>query len=210
MESFGPGALQPFRLLVPPGGRVGNLYAYSSADPAVLRETAGAAALPETIAVLDPSRIETKPMPGEWREGQRLGFDIRLRPVLRLKHALGAFGVGAECDVFLAKALRDHADTPEGMAQGGESREDVYTSWLAERFGEAAEPETSRLVRFQRSRAVRRGRVIEGPDAVIQGDLMIRDPAVFATLLMRGAGRHRAYGYGMLLLRPAGRPAPSC
>jgi len=30
----------------------------------------------------------------------------------------------------------------------------------------------------------------------------VRDPTGFAALLARGVGRHRAFGFGMLLLRP--------
>jgi CRISPR system Cascade subunit CasE len=31
----------------------------------------------------------------------------------------------------------------------------------------------------------------------------VADPAAFAQLLARGVGRHRAFGLGMLLLRPS-------
>ena len=41
----------------------------------------------------------------------------------------------------------------------------------------------------------------------MSGALTITDGEKFAQLLARGIGRHRAYGYGMLLLRPPGKPA---
>ncbi|WP_083761830.1 type I-E CRISPR-associated protein Cas6/Cse3/CasE [Alkalilimnicola ehrlichii MLHE-1] len=41
------------------------------------------------------------------------------------------------------------------------------------------------------------------PDALVTGRLTVRDPDTFATLVARGVGRHRAFGFGMLLLRPA-------
>ena len=41
----------------------------------------------------------------------------------------------------------------------------------------------------------------------MRGNLIVSDPAAFAQLLTRGIGRHRAYGFGMLLLRPPGKPA---
>ena len=37
----------------------------------------------------------------------------------------------------------------------------------------------------------------------MQGTLEVIDPTMFAGLVANGVGRHRAYGYGMLLLRPA-------
>ena len=46
-------------------------------------------------------------------------------------------------------------------------------------------------------------------DAVLRGVLSITNPRAFAELLARGIGRHRSYGYGMLLLRPPGRPVGS-
>ena len=63
----------------------------------------------------------------------------------------------------------------------------------------------TKLVSFQRTRAVRKrhARYSEGPDAVMRGILTITDSDAFSELLAHGIGRHRAYGYGMLLLRPA-------
>lgn len=63
------------------------------------------------------------------------------------------------------------------------------------------------MVAFQPTRAVRKmhKRYSEGPDAVLRGELVITDAAKFTELLASGIGRHKAYGYGMLLLRPASR-----
>ena len=227
-ETFGPGALRPFRLLVPPGRGRGSLYAYSARDAATLRETAGAAAGPEHLGVLRLHDLASKPMPEDWRVGQRLGFDLRARPIRRLRGPVsgpdGTICAGSEIDAFLLEALRGHSTEaprrgePGGMEKAGRSREAVYLDWLAERLAPAAEldREASRLVRFRRVRAARLDRssenpcerAAEGPDATIHGVLAVADPAAFAALLARGVGRHRAYGYGMLLLRPPGRAAP--
>ena len=43
---------------------------------------------------------------------------------------------------------------------------------------------------------------------MVHGALTVTDPDAFAALLARGVGRHRAYGYGMILLRPPNRPVP--
>lgn len=70
------------------------------------------------------------------------------------------------------------------------------------------------MIAFQRTRVLRRpvqpgaGRAhveSEGPDATLRGCLRIEDGAGFAALLGRGVGRHRAFGFGMLLLTPPGR-----
>lgn len=102
------------------------------------------------------------------------------------------------------------------------SRGDIYAEWLAQRFGKAASlhgapPE---LVRFRRSRVLRSvdrrtggdgyagrgcgGIGVEGPEALLSGVLSVVDGPAFADLLARGVGRHRAFGFGMLLLRPVG------
>lgn len=227
-ETFGPGALRPFRLLVPRGRREASLYAYSTRDAASLREIAQVAAGPEHLGVLRLDELAAKPMPEGWRAGQRLGFDLRVRPVRRPRGPVsgpdGTICAGSEVDAFLLEALRDHSTEaprrgePGGMEKAGRSREAVYLDWLAERFAPAAALDrgASRLARFRRVRAARpdrrsetpRDRAAEGPDATIHGVLAVTDPAEFAALLARGVGRHRAYGYGMLLLRPPGRPAP--
>jgi CRISPR system Cascade subunit CasE len=152
-------------------------------------------------------RLRSLPRPSSaWIAGQRLGFDLRLRPVIRLASTLSgqdehgapvSFRKGAEVDAFLARVLRREAT----------SRETVYLDWLAERLAPVASLDraASRLASFQRSVIRRDGRRLEGPDAVIHGTLTVEDPAGFAALLARGVGRHRAYGYGMVLLRPPQR-----
>ena len=35
----------------------------------------------------------------------------------------------------------------------------------------------------------------------MHGNLTVRDPEAFANLVANGAGRHKAYGYGMLIIR---------
>ena len=215
-EVFGPGALRPFRLLVPPRRAGGSLYGYSTLDAETLREAAHTHAAPEHLCVMPPDHLESKPMPGHWRTGQRLGFDLRARPVRRLAGTVELpsgerMAKGAEVDAFLLEALRRYPGDSRGMENAKRTREAVYLDWLAERTSAAAtlDPSTCRLVRFRRIRVARgRSGGPEGPDATIHGTLTVTDPTAFAALLARGVGRHRAYGYGMLLLRPPNRPAP--
>lgn len=206
-ETFGPAALQPFRLMVAPRAQSGTLYAYADSDAETMRGHAMTSLTPAHAAVIELDRLRSLPRPANaWTAGQRLGFDLRLRPVVRLASGLtgqDANGAtvslrkGAEVDAFLAAVLRDRPTT----------REAAYLDWLAARLAPAAvlDPAASHLVSFQRTRVQRSGRRIEGPDAVVHGTLTIVDPTAFAGLLARGVGRHRSYGYGMLLLRPPQR-----
>ena len=159
---------------------------------------------------LFPESPVARPMPTDWHEGTRYGFEVQIRPVRRasagVRPARGATGPekrAGERDAFLSAI--DAAG--EGIVPG---REEVYRDWLTERLGEAAELERASLVRFRRT-TVRRSahakggtRAVEGPEALMRGRLRVRDPAAFDRLLRRGVGRHVAFGYGMLLLRPNG------
>ena len=203
-ECFGKElAPKPFRMMTPRGGRHGCLYGYGAADADALRDAAAMFACPLQAGIIPAGRIESKPMPSEWQIGKKLGFEIRVRPTRRLTRPIGDSGKChvAERDAFLMQALDESRET--------RSREAVYSDWLAERLescgGAELEPCSTKLVSFQRSRAVRRQhtRHSEGPDALMRGNLVVTDGDAFAKLLAGGVGRHRAYGYGMLLLRPA-------
>lgn len=196
---FGKGVLQPFRLFTPSVG-TWSLYAYAAQPLDELLSLAAAVAPPEMLAVLPLEKLRAKPMPAVFRAALRLGFDLRARPVRRGER---------EQDAFLWEALTGHAGDRAGMADAGRSREAVYRDWLADRLGNAAGLETCRLVAFQRQRVWRGGSSVEGPDATLQGTLTVQDGDGFLRLLTRGVGRHCAYGYGMLMLRPPDRPAPS-
>ena len=213
-EAFGPGALRPFRLLMPPRCTEGNLYSYSRQDHERLRIALRQFALPDHLAVLQEQRLAGKAMPTAWSIGQRVGFDVRVRPVRRLRADLvtarGRFRRGSELDAFLSEALNCHPDDRDGMAGSKRSREAVYTDWLAERLAPGAEVDrrATRLARFQRTQVARGDRTHEGPDATMHGTLTVTHPDAFGTLLAHGVGRHRAFGYGMLLLRPPQRATP--
>ena len=210
---FGKAALQPFRLFSSERRDAAALYAYADADADQLLAVASSVATPDCLRVLDPATLRSKPMPNGFDAGRRIGFDLRVRPVRRLRRELPdaksgkVLSKGAEVDAFRIEALHRFPDgwrCPErGATTAGVTRERVYCDWLAERLGEAASLEDCRLAAFQRARTIRGDGVgPEGPDATLQGVLVVRKSDAFAALLRRGVGRHRAYGYGMLLLRP--------
>ena len=201
-ECFGDLAPRPFRLMAPRGVTRGVLYGYARADAETLKEEAQAIADPLQFSLIRTDRLDTKPMPAEWRTGKRLGFEARVRPVRRRARSVD-YASGGEFDAYQLEAIQH----PKGGMD--RDRESVYTDWLNEQFrrigGANLIAEETRMVSFRRSRAFRRpnSRYTEGPDAVMRGVLTVTDSDGFKNLLTRGVGRHRAYGYGMLLLRPA-------
>lgn len=223
VAAFGAARPQPFRWIEPEGRsgrtRTPQLLAYG-ADREALRE---AAELPraepqhekqrrEAALVLRlPDTLETKPMPQIWRAGARYGFEVRLRPVRRFgktKRFPLEYGTAAEHDVYgVAMAAAKRAD---GDGETLDPR-DVYAAWARERLEERGVAvdrlEVLRLGRTSVVRAAdgaRRARPFDGPDVTVGGILHVADPAAFAELIARGLGRHRAFGFGMVLLKPAG------
>lgn len=210
-ESFGPAVLQPFRLMVPPKARQGALYAYSAHGAETLLQTVCAILDPAAARVIDLAQLSSQPRPETaWHVGQRLGFDLRIRPVVRLASPLSmgreTFRKGAEVDAYLAHVARqpDHAAGHGVQDQPCDCRDTVYLNWLRKRLDGRAELDLTltRIIRHERRLIVRNGQRADGPDTTVHGTLTVTDPATFATCLARGVGRHAAYGYGMLLLRP--------
>jgi CRISPR system Cascade subunit CasE len=93
-------------------------------------------------------------------------------------------------------------------------RSEVYAQWLREllvRQGGAelvdAIVTRYRLLGVTRKTkkdglgGARQSRIVSGPDVVLTGQLRVTDPQSFAQILSRGVGRHRAFGFGLLLLR---------
>ena len=200
VESFGDIAPKPFRIITPSGRgrRIGTFYGYARHDASSLRDAAALYCDPQQAKILPASRIDSKPMPDEWQPGQRLGFEVLLRPTIR--RARGSDRAGRECDAFQAEAEKH----PKGMMP--RSREDVYVDWLKVRLESegAARLESATLATFQRTRTIRKlhSTPSEGPHALLRGTFNVSDPTEFGRLLASGIGRHKAYGYGMLLLRP--------
>ena len=205
-ECFGELAPKPFRLITPrrpedkpEAPSTGILYGYGMADAEATTETADIHADPRQCKAMPLGRLESKPVASNWKTGKRLGFEVRIHPTRRVRRTIGNNGKThiAEYDAFMMQALDSRKET--------RNREDVYRDWLSERLQRngGAGLESAKLKSFQRVRAFRKrhARHIEGPDALMQGTLVIGDPAAFMELLKHGVGRHRAYGYGMLLLK---------
>ncbi|MGE4554305.1 MAG: type I-E CRISPR-associated protein Cas6/Cse3/CasE [Desulfovibrionaceae bacterium] len=196
--AFGKAAPQPFavfgnarnpRLKVlgyAERGREALLPGLALAEPVL------AATFPE--AVLDERALPDRfPAEGEF------GFRVECCPVTRCTMPDGK---QREKDAFLAAC--------DARPEGGVERADVYVAWLAAELarGGGAELLDGAMQGFQLFTPVRRGdaKGAKGmgrrPRAALTGRLRVREPGAFGALLARGIGRHRAFGLGMLLLRP--------
>lgn len=210
--AFAAHAPKPFRLFERRSGA--DLFGYTAADGPALADHARTFADPEIVNALHLDSLASKVMPASWARGRRLGFEVRVRPVVRRDRPEDRTKA-REQDAFQAAfegPLDVHGSPPPLR------RYQVYGAWLGDRIGRAGGARlidgSVRLVSFQRLRVARRGRETsagrrplassEGPDAVLAGVLEVTESEAFAALLKRGIGRHRAFGFGMMLLRPAG------
>jgi CRISPR system Cascade subunit CasE len=196
---FGELAPKPFRILDSSKPCL-TLLAYSESSSADLAEHAAVFATPGARQVLDPRTLAHVRMPERWREGVRLGFELLTCPITRQGQS--------EKDVFLRRLERQPPGTPPP------ERSAVYREWLAAQLEGAAALENFHLEGFRLTRVLRRTQLtaqvrtrsaqfITRPRALCRGMLTVRDGDRFQELLKRGIGRHRAFGYGMLLLHPS-------
>lgn len=210
---FGELAPKPFHVRSRRRGL--EVLGYGSADADELRRRAEEFAEPAFAGTW--SDLQSKEMKLALAPGRRFGFEVRVCPVVRLASdrelplrarkegettGLHRFRAGSEVDVY----LRDLGE--EGL-EAGATRRESYERWLREQMAPAVDIVNLDLLRFQLSQLFRRtqgrdrkGRRLKRPDATFTGDLEVREPSAFASLLAQGVGRHRAFGFGMLLLRP--------
>ncbi len=217
---FGTDAPQPFAL--PPDcegfGRGDpaplSVLAYSRHPIEALREKAQALALPSLYQAIHWDGAGGKPMPALFPQGLTLGFEVRACPVVRIGRGNGHLAPGSEVDAVVAA----HLAAEKGRRPVPESREAVYRAWLTDRLAEqgATVPRDVQVVAMRLTRLFRRGahpRPEDGgarpkarpqrPDVRFRGRLEVADAQAFGQWLARGVGRHRAFGFGMVLLRPA-------
>ncbi len=194
--AFGHLAPTPFRIFLRRDGTV-QVLGYSGADAEKLRERLEAFADPVVFEICPPDRIASRPMP-RFSKGRCLGFEVLCCPVARRTED----GKTIEKDVFLARCDRHGGETPLRRAV-------VYAEWLREKLDGAAELVEMTVMGFKLQRLLRKTqggsrqkRWLQRPEALFSGTLLVSDGEAFARLLRRGIGRHRAFGYGMLLLKP--------
>ena len=202
-ELFGDLAPKPFSLRsLERTGIPLELLGYATAPAEQLRGRADAYAEPELHAGLDWSTFASKQMPETLPTG-RVGFELRACPVVRKSTSSEKHRAGAEVDAFVDACWRETGDVSV-------SREEVYREWLGRQLeNSGASLLRAELAAFRLNRVTRRTHETKRssdtrrrPDALFRGTLEVKDGSTFLDAVHRGIGRHRAFGFGMLLLRP--------
>ncbi|MBD3277150.1 MAG: type I-E CRISPR-associated protein Cas6/Cse3/CasE [Candidatus Aegiribacteria sp.] len=203
-ELFGENAPSPFSVRAN-RGRMLRVLGYSSQNSVALAKQAKLYTEPSVYSTCNWENFVDKSMPDDWSRGQKLGFELRVCPVVRMGFRSDKHKKGAEVDAFLKRCWE--IDDPEHPVKRGE----VYRDWLAAHL----EHQTgARLVNCQlrsfllqkllrrRHGSDRKTKLIKRPDATLRGVIEVENEEAFPRLLRNGIGRHRTFGYGMLLLRP--------
>ena len=166
-----------------------TLLAYTGLDTPQLQEVARTNQDLALAGVMSPYSFRTKELPDTWRQGSAVGFQVRLIPTYRTNDS------GAELDVHR-----------RGDAQP--TRQGTYCRWAAEllkkKAGADPAEHTLHVTKLNRRTVQRqRGQMATLlPDVTVQGSCILEDTEAWENALRFGIGRHKAYGYGMLLLRP--------
>lgn len=208
--ALGELAPKPFALLERPGSL--QLIGYTRRNPEELERVLSQAELsdPGAAAALGldtPGNTLIRPLPVNWRAGDRLSFEVRVAPVVRSRQQPG----GGYPEI-------DAAFHPDFCVAAGGDREAAHRAWLARELarGGAAALLASRVLSFRLAPIARRHAQVDSrrpgrptqsgllPDLCVRGQLELGDPVAFDALLARGLGRHRSFGFGCLLLAPAG------
>jgi CRISPR system Cascade subunit CasE len=199
-ETFGEGAPKPFHFA---NNFDWPLLAYSPHEAPALQELASRqrqevptwALASEALGF---ASMAVRPLPEDWTEGTSYRFSVRTRPVCRVARHQER-GLPRECDVFL-RAVVSKPDGTEWL-----DKQDVYSAWFKEQIPEtAATLKSVKISQISRTQVYRKGSPsLAGPDVTFSGILQVGDPAVFRDCLRRGVGRHRAFGFGMILLGSA-------
>lgn len=194
-----PFAVQPFR-----NGRI-QVLAYGDANADALRDHAERFADPSLFQAIHWSNLASKPMPSRWSTGEQYTFELRFCPVVRVARADAPIKKkGAEVDAYLARCWQEGAGSRL-------DREQVYRDWLVNWMSrrDAAQIQRLQVLSYQSVKLLRRtqgtsrkARHPQRPSVLMQGRLQVQDEAAFLQVLRQGVGRHRAFGFGMLLLKP--------
>jgi CRISPR system Cascade subunit CasE len=193
-----------------------GLLAYTTLPPEIVAQRV-ALAEPEIVATLGLATsaenlgYSIRRFPTSWAVGTRLGFEVRTRPIVRRA------STRKETDAFLI-ATSQAGDEPVDRAA-------TYLTWLQNQLAPTDQnaPQSwhgavaivhAEVRQFQVLEVLRRTQStpdsdarknlpVSGPAVTFLGTLEVLDTDAFAELIQRGIGRHRSFGFGMLLLRPA-------
>lgn len=201
-------SLKPFAYLEHfAGNNRPHLVGYSDRSGSDFEQAAAGFGEPQAMAALGAQDLAAKVMP-KFSKGQKVGFDLITSPVVRSwERKEGVRTRRTEHDAFIHAVKQVDRSVPL-------DREEIYCDWLGGRLAEiGADVVASGVTQRRQAQVARRDRsdkdgptrlvALRSPEVRFQGTVEVLDPDAFAIGLAKGIGRHKAFGRGMLVLRPA-------
>ena len=145
--------------------------------------------------------IKTKPYAPQLEDRQRYGFALRVNPTFSLSQPGRTRSL--RVDVLM------HAKKQNGGTLEAEKRELTVIEWLAnklERSGACLEKELCQVLEYGQIHLPRKNPKHPATISVIdvEGVLSVTEPDALQKALFAGIGSGKAFGLGLLLLRPLG------
>lgn len=191
---------RPWRVQSFDGSGETMVLGYTIADQDRLRELAEMA-MPELVRAVPAESIYARPM-RRFRPGERLQAHLTFCPTVRPNLEDGS---RPEIDAWVWEARHAAAEKRDPRL-----REAVYSALAVRRLERAAAVRRVAVTAWRLARLARKNR--EGeigalpdllPLADVVAEIEVSDPVALDALVSGGIGRAKAYGCGMLLLRPA-------
>lgn len=151
--------------------------------------------------------LRSKPYEPKLSSGQRFGFRLKVNPTVARSQP-GERARSKRRDVLLeAKHERQRTDPANPLTN--EEREEIALDWLQvklARVGAELDLNHSQLLTYEQVALPKKaGRVpVQMSVVEIEGVLTVTDPAALEAALKTGIGAGKAFGLGLLLLRPLG------
>lgn len=150
-------------------------------------------------------KLQTKDYAPVLQKGQPLGFSLRVNPVIKRRDENGKQVVH---DVVMdAKYQAREEDSTPDLGTSSELIHREGTAWLKsreEQYGFSFQPGHLLVERYERHafRKSKNGRKVVIATLDLSGRLVVEDPEKFREALFQGAGPSKAFGCGLLLIRP--------
>ncbi|MBN1880445.1 type I-E CRISPR-associated protein Cas6/Cse3/CasE [bacterium] len=194
--------------------RFTQVLGYTKESASTLINHAKTYAEPDILELFDLDQIQSKTVPMNLPIGHLLEFRVKTCPIIRIWRETNGKRRQVERDAWLARVKSDEEmNVPDYQMP---DRETVYSQWFVELINRQKSVslveahmsglKLDRLVRKTRNRTSdpNQSKRLDRPVAVFQGLLNIQNSESFNDLLYCGIGRHKSFGFGMLLLKPAG------
>jgi CRISPR system Cascade subunit CasE len=158
----------------------------------------------EPVPTGDLLSVETKKYAPKLKAGMRLGFDVRVNPVI----ARGVEGKknSSKHDIMMDAKKKAKEQGLKNALAVEQFMNTAAVEWLAEKSKKAgfslSDEAAVEVSGYQQERLRKRGgKEIRFSSVDISGSLTVTEPELFRKILFTGIGHSRSFGCGMMMIR---------